>query len=78
MEQPNDEEIKDDSEQETLDFSKPSFKFEQSNCDWRQLGPYIFCKSCEIQHGRWIGPDKILVGLNEKGPMFKDRKDYEK
>lgn len=74
MEQ-NDEEIKDDSEFEILDFNKPSFKFEPNeHHEWRQQGPYVICKSCELEHAIWIGMDKLLTGLNEKGqPIFRKR-----
>jgi hypothetical protein len=67
----NDEEI----ETETLDFTKPDFVFiPKGNCTWRQQGNYLVCKSCEITHASWIGPDKIMVGINEKGPILKLRK----
>ncbi len=74
MEQSNEEEIVDDSEQETLDFSKPDFEFKPTgNCMWRQFGPYLSCSSCEIKHFQFIGVDKIMVGIDKDGPILKDR-----
>lgn len=76
MEQQNEEE-KDVSESETIDFSKPNFIFvPQGNHDWRQRGPYIVCVSCEIEHASWIGMEKMLVGIDkESQPIFKNKKD---
>ena len=61
---------------ETLDFNKPSFTFvPKGNHTWRQQGPYLVCKSCELQHAVFIGPDKIMVGTDKKGqPILKSRK----
>jgi hypothetical protein len=72
------EEIKEDTGiQETLDFSKPAFSFiPPGNHSYRQQGSYLVCKSCEVQHATWIGIDKIMVGVDEKGqPIIKKRKD---
>ena len=61
--------------EEVLDFTKPDFTFEpKEHHDWRQQGPYLVCKSCEIEHASYIGMEKILVGLNEEGqPILKPR-----
>lgn len=69
------EEIKDDSETDVLDFSKPDFVFiPKGNHTYRQNGPYLVCKSCEIQHATWIGIDRIMVGVTSKGePILKKR-----
>jgi hypothetical protein len=66
------EEIKGD--EETLDFSKPSFTFKPiGHHAYKQNGPYLICKSCEIQHATWVGIDKVLVGFNEKNePIIQD------
>jgi hypothetical protein len=54
--------------QENLDFSRPDFVFKPNEQhDWRQQGPYLVCKSCEISHATYIGPGKIMTGVNEKG-----------
>jgi hypothetical protein len=69
----NDEE-KNGEETETLDFTNPDYVFiPKGNCKWRQQGYYLVCKSCEITHAVWIGPDKIMVGEDEKGPILKPR-----
>ena len=62
---------------ETLDFNNPSFKFSPNeNHQWRQQGYYLICKSCELQHAVYIGPKKLLVGLEEDGtPILKNRED---
>lgn len=62
---------------EILDFNKPSYSFvPKGNHDWKQKGPYLVCMSCELQHAVWIGVEKIMVGINEKGkPILKRRKD---
>lgn len=59
---------------ETLDFDKPAYKFEPGEQhDWRQQGPYLVCKSCELQHAVFIGMKKQLVGINDKGqPILED------
>ncbi|MBM3120115.1 MAG: hypothetical protein FJ006_11340 [Chloroflexi bacterium] len=63
-------------EEETLDFDKPDFMFlPQGNHEWRQQGTYLVCKSCEIQHAVWIGTEKIMVGLNDKGQPILKKKD---
>jgi hypothetical protein len=63
-------------ESEILDFTKPSFKFSPSNnCDWIQRGYNLVCRSCELEHGVFIGPDKLMVGKDKNGPILKSRKD---
>jgi hypothetical protein len=71
----NDEKEKDDSATEILDFSKPDFEFRPKEYhEWRQRGPYLVCTSCEIEHATYIGMEKIMVGLNDKGqPILKKR-----
>ena len=72
--QRSEDEPKDDSKTETLDFNQPSYRFiPQGNHEWRQQGPYLVCKSCELSHAVWIGMEKIMVGQNEKGPILKKR-----
>ena len=67
------EEIKDDSITETLDFDHPSFVFQpKEQHDWRQQGFFLVCKSCELQHSVYIGSEKLLVGLDNEGkPILK-------
>ena len=63
MNQPEDNE----KETEELDFNKPTFSFKPNgHHSYRQVGYYLVCKSCEVQHAVWIGPDKILVGFDKE------------
>ena len=61
--------------EEVLDFNKPTYSFvPKGNHDWRQQGPYLVCKSCELQHAVWVGMEKIMVGINKEGkPILKKR-----
>lgn len=41
---------------------------------WRQKGIWVYCKSCEHEHGFYVGVKKQLVGISEDGkPMLIDR-----
>ena len=73
---PNEEENEEPIE-ETLNFDTPTYKFvPKETHEWRQRGYYCVCVSCELQHAIFIGPDKIMVGVDEKGtPKFKTRKE---
>lgn len=76
MEQSNEEDRPEDKpEGETMDFNSPTYVFNPNEQhEWRQRGPYIECRSCELIHAQYIGMDKLLVGLNEKGqPLFKSK-----
>lgn len=61
------------NEGEVLDFTKPDYVFApRGNHEWRQQGPYLICKSCEIQHGVFIGVNKQMKGIDENGqPIIK-------
>lgn len=67
----NDEEY----ESEILNFEEPDFVFEPNERhEWRQQGPYLVCKSCQLEHAVYIGMEKILVGLDNYGqPILKVR-----
>jgi hypothetical protein len=58
---------------EELNFEKPDYSFIPNGMhDWRQQGPYLVCKSCEIQHAVWIGIEKVMIGISEDGkPVLK-------
>ena len=78
MDNQNEEiEAKDKADTETWDFNNPDFKFVPSaNHDWRQRGPYLMCKSCDLEHGTYIGIEKIMTGIDENGkPIIKTRKE---
>lgn len=63
--------------EETLDFTKPAYTFiPKGRHTYRQNGYYLVCKSCDINHAVFIGPDKIMVGEEEDGtPILKKRID---
>lgn len=60
---------------EVVDFNNPSFVFvPKETHEWRQKGFFLECRSCEITHATYIGPDKILIGISKEGlPLFKNR-----
>ena len=62
-------------QEEILNFDKPTYKFSPNeHHNWRQEGPFLVCKSCDITHSVSIGMDKILVGFDKKGkPIIKKR-----
>ena len=64
--------------EEVLDFDRPHFKFEPNEQhQWRQQGPYLVCKSCELHHAVYVGMDKVLIGIDEKGkPILKNANNY--
>jgi hypothetical protein len=66
-----------ESESEILDFNKPSFKFIPPGIhDWIQRGYHLVCRSCDLEHGVYIGPDKLMVGKGKDNkPILKLRKD---
>lgn len=77
-EQQTNEEPKEDYQPiiEEKDLDKPDFIFlPKGNHLWRQEGPYIVCKSCELVHAAFVGMEKVLVGFKEEKPIFKTRKE---
>jgi len=34
---------------------------------WRQRGPWLVCVSCPKKHASWLGINKELIGIDEKG-----------
>ena len=66
-----------EAKSEVLDFNSPSYSFvPRGNHVWRQQGPYLVCKSCELQHAVWIGVDRFLTGINEEGmPILKKKEE---
>lgn len=65
-------------EEQAYDFDNPEFTFIPKGIhNWRQEGIYIICRSCEITHAVFIGPDKMFVGMNEDGkPILINRDEY--
>jgi hypothetical protein len=70
----NEEETKQESE--ILNFDKPDFVFIPKNHQWHQEGYYLICRGCPIDHGVYIGSEKMIVGAKEDGtPILKSRKE---
>ena len=60
-------------ETEILDFNKPDFSFTpKGSHEWRQGGPYLICKNCDLEHAVYIGVNKQMIGVNAQGePILK-------
>lgn len=74
LDSPSEDEKRDDGLHLEIDRDKlePLTKPGISGHQWVQRGPFLVCKSCPIEHGVWIGVDKILVGINKQGnPILK-------
>jgi hypothetical protein len=71
----NKHEKKEEEIGEVMDFSRPDFQFiPKGNHSWRQQGPYLVCKACDLEHATWIGMSKIMIGTKEDGqPILKNR-----
>ncbi len=42
-------------------------KTKRAKHEWRQRGSWVYCKSCEAEHGFFVGVGKMLVGLDADG-----------
>ena len=67
-----------DSNEESWPINnEPEFSFEPDALlghEWRQQGPFLVCKSCELPHALRIGMNKKLVGFDEEGkPIIEKR-----
>lgn len=40
--------------------------------EWRQRGNKIFCTSCQFEHGFFVPPNKVMVGIKDGLPIIKD------
>lgn len=70
----NDPEIEEKEESQTMDFNNPDFRFEPRNCNYRQRGYFLVCRTCDLEHGIFIGSDKVMVGVDEENrPIVKTR-----
>jgi hypothetical protein len=63
-------------EPEVLEF-KEDFKFiPQGRHTWRQEGPYLVCRGCELHHAVWVGMEQLMVGEDNEGkPILKSRQE---
>lgn len=66
------------SEEKEYDFDNPEFVFAPKGIhNWRAEGIYLVCRSCEIEHAIYIGPNKMFIGIDSDGkPILIDRDDY--
>jgi hypothetical protein len=65
-------------EEQAYDFDNPEFTFIPKGIhNWRAEGIYLVCRSCEIHHAVYIGPNKIFIGIDSDGkPMLVDSEEY--
>lgn len=72
--QSNDNQNEVESLEEDLVYT-PDFVFlPKGRHTYRQEGPYLVCRSCELHHAIYIGMDKLMVGENENGePILRSR-----
>jgi hypothetical protein len=62
-------EIEDTTRQHQLSASTVKDRHE-----WRQEGTHLVCRSCPSAHGHYIGIDKLMTGMDEKGnPIIEKR-----
>jgi len=63
------------TDEKGYDFDNPEFVFTPKGVhNWKQEGPYICCRSCDVEHAIWIGMEKIMVGIDDEGrPILKPR-----
>lgn len=41
---------------------------------YRQEGPYLVCRTCELHHSVYVGMENIMIGENENGePILRRR-----
>lgn len=63
-------------ESEVIDLNRPEFTFVPGRHIYRQEGPYIVCRACELHHATYIGIDKVMVGETEEGkPILKSKRE---
>lgn len=62
-----------ESESEDLVFT-PDFQFfPQGRHVYRQQGPYLVCRSCELHHAIYVGMEHIMVGEEDGKPILRRR-----
>jgi hypothetical protein len=42
---------------------------------WRQQGPYVVCRDCELSHAVFIGMEKMMIGEDENGKPLLQKRD---
>lgn len=62
----SDLELNPDEAPETIESPQPEPVFPEYH-QWKQDGPWLRCHSCPQEHGSYIGVDRQLIGVTEKG-----------
>lgn len=69
---PSTEEI--EVESEDLLFTPDFTFFPKGRHVYRQQGPYLVCRGCELHHAIYIGMEHIMVGEDSEGkPVLRRR-----
>ncbi len=59
--------------QEQLDKIRAEHKAKNVKHKWRQSGVWVYCSSCDNEHGFFVGVNKKLVGIDDDGnPVIVD------
>lgn len=60
--------------QDAEELYTPDFVFmPQGVHKYRQEGPYLICRGCELHHAVYVGMDKQMTGEDEDGkPILKE------
>lgn len=70
------QEEKHEAETEVLDFTQPDYTFvPKETHTWIQRGYYLTCHGCDLEHGVYIGSEKLLIGLAGDGSPILKRRD---
>ncbi len=59
------------------DFANSPHKFRLDKVhNWLQRGYYVHCTACPLEHGLWVGKDKLMVGIDaDNMPILETRQD---
>ena len=66
-----------EEESEDLEFI-PDFTFTPGRHIYRQNGPYLVCRECQLHHAVYIGIDNIMVGEEDGVPIIRKRSELNK
>lgn len=50
---------------------KAKEKVQKAQHTWKQRGIWLVCTSCDNSHAVYIGPNKLLVNVENGKPIFK-------
>lgn len=61
-------------EGEDLVFTPDFTFFPQGRHVYRQQGPYLVCRGCELHHAIYVGMENVMVGEGDEGkPILRKR-----